>query len=114
MIISNYLECVKTGRNDSKFTIDNYHINTVEIIKVFKVNIFMLITNFSRLIILLFCKMMPFQIFDQFNALFKETNWKNLGFCVEKERERKDMNVPKSVHQGTKRYDQKERAAVNF
>ena len=28
-----FLECVKTGRNDSKFTIAKYHISTMEIIK---------------------------------------------------------------------------------
>ena len=31
-----YLECIKTGRNDSKFTIGKYHINTMEIIKLFR------------------------------------------------------------------------------
>ena len=27
-----YSECVKTGRNDSKFTIGKYHINTMKVI----------------------------------------------------------------------------------
>ena len=43
----------KTGRNDSKFSIGKYHINTIEIIKLFQVNIFMPVTKFPRLIILL-------------------------------------------------------------
>ena len=37
----NYLKHVKTGRNDSKFTIGKYPINTREIIKLFWANIFM-------------------------------------------------------------------------
>ena len=32
---NNYLDCIKTGSNDSKFTIGKYHINTMEIIKLF-------------------------------------------------------------------------------
>ena len=45
----NYLESVKTGRNDSKFTIGKSHINTMKIIKLFRVDIFMLVTKFPRL-----------------------------------------------------------------
>ena len=87
---NNYLECGKMGRNDSRFTIVNY-INTMGIIKLFWVNIFMPVTKFSCLTILLFCKRRPFQIFDQFRALLKETNNKNWGFCIGKERESKTV-----------------------
>ena len=62
------------GRNDSKFTIGKYHINTTEIIKLFQVNIFMPVTEFPCLPIVLFCKKRPFWIFDQFRRLFKETS----------------------------------------
>ena len=47
----NYLECVKTERNNNKFTISKYHINTMKIIKLFRVNIFKLVTNFPHLTI---------------------------------------------------------------
>ena len=88
----NYLEHVKTGRNDSKFTIGKCHINTMEIIKLFQVNIFIPVTKFPRLTVWFFCKRKPFKIFGQFRGLFEETNGKNWGFCVEKERERKNMD----------------------
>ena len=64
----------RMGRNDSKFTIVKYHINTMEIIKLFQVNIFMPVTEFPCLPIVLFCKKRPFWIFDQFRRLFKETS----------------------------------------
>ena len=41
----------KMGRNDRKFTIGKYHINTVEIIKLFQVNIFIPVTKFPCLTI---------------------------------------------------------------
>ena len=37
----NHLQKNYTGRNDSKFAIGKYHINAMEIIKPFQVNIFM-------------------------------------------------------------------------
>ena len=85
----NYLECIEMQRNDSKFTIAKYPINTMEIIKLSQVNVFMPVTKFPHLTIWLFCKRRPFQIFVQFRELFKETNNKNWGLCIEKERERK-------------------------
>ena len=85
----NCLECIKTGRNNTKFTIGKYHINTMEIIKLFRVNIFIPATK-STLNYL--CKRKLFQIFGQVTGLFNETNGKNWGFCVEKERERKNAN----------------------
>ena len=42
----NYLECIKTGVNDSKFTIGEYHVIAMEIIKVYPVNIFIPVTSF--------------------------------------------------------------------
>ena len=73
----------KTEMNDSKFTIGKYHINTMDIIKLFRVKIFMPVTKFHCLIIWLFCKRRPFWIFGQFRGLFKETNGKNWGVCIE-------------------------------
>ena len=99
----NYLECVKTGKNDRKFTIGKYYMNTMEFIKLFPVNIFMPVAKFPRLTILLFCKKMPLRIFGQFRELFKETNGKNWVFYVEKERKKKTgmIKVAKSCHQVT-------------
>ena len=48
------------------------------------------VTKFPRLTIWLFYKKRPFRTFGRFRGLFKETNNKNWGFCVEKERERKN------------------------
>ena len=64
--------------------------------------------KFPRLTILLFCKRRPLAIFDQFRGLFKETKAKNWGFCVEKERERKNANgygskILSSSNMGTKK-----------
>ena len=56
------------------------------------VNIFMPVIKFPCLTIL-FCKRRPFQIFDQFRGLSKETNRKNWGAYLGKKRERKYMNV---------------------
>ena len=43
------LESVKTGWNDSKFTIGKYHINTMKILKLFRVvNIFMPVAKLFR------------------------------------------------------------------
>ena len=88
----NYLECVETERDDSKFTIGKCHINTIEIIKLFQVNIFMSVTKFPHLTIWLFCRRRLVQIIGWFRGLFKETNNKNQGFCIEKERGRKNTN----------------------
>ena len=56
-----YFQCVKAGRNDSKFTIGKYHINTMEIIKLFRVNIFMSVAEFLCLMIWLFCNEVHFE-----------------------------------------------------
>ena len=80
------------GKNDNKFTIGKYHLNTMEFIKLFPVNIFMPVTKFPRLTILLFCKKRLFRIFGQFKRLFKETNDKNWIFCIKKEKKRKNRN----------------------
>ena len=77
------------GRNDSKLTIDKYHINTMEIF--FQVNTFMPVTKFPHLTIWLFCRR-PFWIFVKFRGLLKKTNGKNWGFCIEKERETKNTD----------------------
>ena len=60
---------------------------------LFGVNIFMPVTKFPCLTILLFCKRRPFQIFDQFRGLSKETKDKNWGADVGKVREKKCTNV---------------------
>ena len=66
----------------------------MENIKLFQVNIFawVPVTKFPHLTIWLLCKRTPFQIFGQFRGLFRETNCKNWGFGIEKERERKNMD----------------------
>ena len=69
-----------------------YYINAMDIIKLFRVNIFIPVTKFPFLIIFLLGKRRPFQIFAPIRELFKETNSKNWGFCIEKERERKNTN----------------------
>ena len=46
-----YIEYVKMRRNDSKFTIGKYHINMMEIIKLFPVSIFMPVPKFPGLTI---------------------------------------------------------------
>ena len=84
----------------SKFTIGKYHINTVEIIKLFQVNIFVPVTKFSHLTIWLFCKRRPFQIFGRFRGLFKETSGKNWDFALRKkgrEKTRMATRVQKGV-----------------
>ena len=55
-----YFEYVKTGRNDNKFTIGKYHMNTMEIIKLFQVNVFIPVTKFAYLTIWLFWKRRSF------------------------------------------------------
>ena len=86
----NYLECIKTGKNDSKFTIDKYHLNIMEFIKLFPVNIFMPVTKFPRLTILLFCKKQPFRIFGQFKGAFQRNQWQKLGILhLERKEEKK-------------------------
>ena len=85
-------------KNDSKFTIDKYHINKMEI-KLFRVNIFMPVKKFPRLLILLFCQRRPFWIFGQFRGFFKEINCQNWEFYTEKERDKTLMiKVAKSCH----------------
>ena len=102
-----YFEYVKTGRNDNKFTIGKYHMNTMEIIKLFQVNVFMPVTKFAYLTIWLFWKR---RSFGQFRELFKETKFKNSGFCMEKERERKNIDdkgskMLSSSNMGIKKHD---------
>ena len=79
------------GRNDIKFTIGKYYINTMEIIKLFRVN--MPATKFSCLTIWIFCKRRPFQIFSQIRGLFKETSGNKIGdFALRKKgREKRRM-----------------------
>ena len=92
---------------------------TMEIIKLFWVNTFMPVTKFPHLTIYLFFKRRLFWIFGQIRGCFKETNGKNWGFCVEKERERKKrmVKVVKSCHQPTwaqKRLTEKTEWTFNF
>ena len=65
------------GMNNSKLTNGKCHINTMDIIKLFRVDIFMPVTKFPRLIIWLFRKRKPFRIFGQFREIFKDTNSKS-------------------------------------
>ena len=87
-----YLEWVKTGRNDSKFAIGMYHINTMKINKLFSVNVFIPVSNFPWLIILWFYSRKLFWIFGQFKGSSKETNGKNWGFYFKKKGDRKNTN----------------------
>ena len=68
-------------RNDSKFTIGKYHMNTMEIIKLFPVNIFMPVIKFPHFTILLFCKKRPFWIFGQCRGFSKKPTAK-IGYIV--------------------------------
>ena len=74
---NNYLECVKEKKGLITNLLSDKYINTIEIIKLFRVNIFMPVTKLPFLTIFLFCKKRPFRIFDQFRGLFQETNSKN-------------------------------------
>ena len=74
---NNYLECGKMGRNDSKFAIGKYHVNTMEIIKLLRINIFMPATKFPHLTI------------DDFGLR-------------KKRREKKDSKILSSSNMGTK------------
>ena len=58
------------------------------------------VTKFPHLTIWLSCKTRSFQVFGRFIGLFKETNGKNLGFCVRKkgrEKTRMAKRAEKSV-----------------
>ena len=66
-----YPELVKIRKNDSKFTIVKYRMNTIEIIRLFPINIFMSVANFPCLKILLFYRTKPFMIFGQFGFFFQ-------------------------------------------
>ena len=85
----NYLEYVKTGRNGSKFTIGKYHINIMEIIKLFQVNNFMPVTKFPSLTIWLFCQKGPFQILGQFRGPFEKPAAKIGHFTLRRKGEKK-------------------------
>lgn len=53
----------------------------------------MLVLIFSSLATFLIDKKKPFRIFGPFKELFKETNGKHWGFCVEKKGESKTQMV---------------------
>ena len=114
----NYIECIKTGRNDNKLTTVSYqvsyqHIGNYEVIlskylyacnKVFSLN------N-------LVCKRRPFQIFCQRWGLFKEkTNGKSWEFVLSKKGEEKTpmAKVVKSCPQVTWAQKSVTRKRVNF
>ena len=81
LFTKSYFEWVKIRRNDSKFTIVKYRINTIEIIRLFPINIFMPAANFPCLTILLFYRTKPVMIFGQFGGFFpKKPTTKNWGF----------------------------------
>ena len=97
----NHLECVKTGRNDSKSTIGKYYMNTMEIIKLFPVNIFMPVRKFPHLTILLFCKKRPSDLWSV-QGFFSKKPTVKIGYLAlrKKEREKTRMvTVAKSFHQ---------------
>lgn len=91
------LAWVKTGRDDSRFTISKYLINVMEI-KLLSIKIFMFISNFPRLTVLSFYKGKPFQTFVQFRGLLKEINGEKWLFCFEKEgRNKKNVKGCKTL-----------------
>ena len=61
----------------------------MEIIRLFPINIFMSLTGFPYLEILLIYERNLFRIFGQFRGFFKETNSKNWGFCIDKKVKKK-------------------------
>ena len=71
-------------KKDSKFTIGKYHINTMKIIKLLQVSIFMPVTRFPGLTIWLFCKRRLFQIFGQFGSFSKKPLAKIGHFALRK------------------------------
>ena len=98
-------------RNDDKFTIGKYHINTMDIIKLFPVKIFMAVTKFPCLTILLFCKRGPFRIFGQIGDFSKKQMAEIGYFAVRKNGREKTRMVKaaKSWNMGKKKRDQQER-----
>ena len=82
------------GRNDSKFTISKYHMNKMEIIKLFQVISLCLQQLFLASQSSCFAKGGHFGSLVNLGGwgggLFKETNRKNCGFCVEKKEREKN------------------------
>ena len=78
------------GRNDSKVTKGKYHINTMEILKLFPVNKYLYVCNKGSSLdnCCYICKSRPFWIFGLFSffSFFQSKSW---GVCIEKEREKK-------------------------
>ena len=95
------------GRNDSKFTISKYHMNKMEIIKLFQVISLCLQQLFLASQSSCFAKGGHFGSLVNLGGwggdLFKETNRKNCGFCVEKERERKKRMAKRAQKSVTKK-----------
>ena len=91
------------GGNDSKFTIGKYHINTMEINKLFRVNIFMPVTKFPHLTIWLFCKKRPFRSLVSSGGFSKKPTAKIGDFALSKKGRAKTRmaKVVKSCHQVT-------------
>ena len=62
----------QNGKEYNRFTIGMYHVNTMEIIELFSINIFMPVTNFPCLTILLFFKRKSLRVFGLFKGFFKK------------------------------------------
>ena len=67
-------------------------MNTMETIKLFPVNIFIPVTKFPRLTILFFLQKEAISDLWLVQVFFQRNQRQNLGICIEKERERKNMN----------------------
>ena len=78
-------KCPRSGLySGGIFTTGKYQINTMEIIKSFPIKFFTACIKLYWFTIFLFYKKKLFRIICRFRRLFKETNGKNVGFCVEK------------------------------
>ena len=69
----------------------------MEIIKLFRVNIFMPVTKFPRFTILSFCKRRPFRILDQFKDFSKKLTAKIGDFALGKKGREKTQIAPNLV-----------------
>ena len=87
-----YLEWVKAERNSSKFTIRKHHINTMEIHKLFPMEIYIPVSNFPRLTILLYYKSY-FGYMVNFGGCSKKPTKKIGDFALRQKRREKTRMV---------------------
>ena len=97
---------------------DKYHINTMEIIKLFWVNISMPVTKFPFLAFFYFAKESPFGSLISLEDISNKITTKIGNFALRKKGRKKTNNwgseILPSSNMDTKKHDQKERARLNF